>query len=208
MQFWHAFTPARIGILLFTLTYVIGFYTWFIIRGNTEFIFYIAQFVFFISFACWLIARSPDFPTYLLGLISLIGLMHVIGGGVDLGATRLYDLHLVTLYDGGEPGFYILKYDQLVHILGFGIAALVARYIIKRDAPLLSLQTRSVLVVLVAAGLGAINEISEFAAKVFLARTGVGGYYNLALDLTVNLLGALIAVVIVESIDRLKKNQK
>jgi putative membrane protein len=44
-------------------------------------------------------------------------------------------------------------------------------------------------------GLGALNEIVEFAAVVASPSTGVGGYYNTALDLVFNGLGATLAVI-------------
>ena len=43
-------------------------------------------------------------------------------------------------------------------------------------------------------GVSAINEIIEFSTVVFFGSTGVGGYYNNAIDLVFNFIGALIAV--------------
>jgi hypothetical protein len=45
-------------------------------------------------------------------------------------------------------------------------------------------------------GLGALNEIIEFSAVMLVPNTNVGGYYNTALDLAFNGLGAVTATVI------------
>ena len=52
------------------------------------------------------------------------------------------------------------------------------------------------IVVLAVTGVGALNEIFELGAVVFTGSTGVGGYYNNALDLIFNLIGAIIGVMI------------
>jgi len=43
-------------------------------------------------------------------------------------------------------------------------------------------------------GLGALNEVVEFAATRLMPRTNVGGYENTGWDLVSNLAGCLIAV--------------
>ena len=48
-----------------------------------------------------------------------------------------------------------------------------------------------------AMGLGAVNEIIEFSAVLMLPDTNVGGYYNTALDLCFNGLGAVVAVLVI-----------
>lgn len=58
---------------------------------------------------------------------------------------------------------------------------------------------------LVAMGLGALNEVSEFSAVMAFSRTGVGGYYNIVLDLTFNLIGAAGAVLLVEGVNYWRK---
>ena len=46
-----------------------------------------------------------------------------------------------------------------------------------------------------------INELLEFIATVLVPETGVGGYVNTSLDLVSDLIGAILAMVII----RLKK---
>ncbi|OGG43982.1 hypothetical protein A2841_01320 [Candidatus Kaiserbacteria bacterium RIFCSPHIGHO2_01_FULL_48_10] len=205
MQRSHAFTPYRLALLAGTLLYTVGFSVWFVISGDGEFIWYLLQFFIFILIACAVLWHVPDFPNPLLTLLVFVGGMHMAGGGVPVGDTILYGVRLFTFYDGGQPDLYILKYDQLVHLLGFGVAALAFRYFLMRSAPSLRALPRAFFAILAAVGLSVVNEISELIAILLFERTNVGGYYNLILDLAFNFIGAILAIAIVETVERLKK---
>ena len=47
-------------------------------------------------------------------------------------------------------------------------------------------------------GYGALNEVIEFIATVFIPETNVGGYTNTSWDLVANLLGAIFATIIIK----------
>jgi uncharacterized membrane protein YjdF len=118
--------------------------------------------------------------------------MNVAGGNAYIHGTRLYDLWII---EG------ILKYDNIMHALSIFIATFVAYNII---SPHLDLKTKhhpilfSLLLILIALGIGAVNEILEFMAVILLgAQEGVGGYLNNAWDLVFNLLGSIIAVFLI-----------
>jgi hypothetical protein len=51
-------------------------------------------------------------------------------------------------------------------------------------------------------GLGAVNEIIEFAAVLGLPDTNVGGYLNTGLDLVFNAIGAIIAMALAALLER------
>jgi hypothetical protein len=56
------------------------------------------------------------------------------------------------------------------------------------------------LIVLAAAGgmgLGALNEVIEFAATLLVPETNVGGYFNTGWDLVANTTGATFAAVVI-----------
>jgi len=53
------------------------------------------------------------------------------------------------------------------------------------------------IIVLIAEGIGAINEIIELSTVVFFHTQGVGNYYNNALDLVFNLIGAMLGSIII-----------
>ena len=46
-------------------------------------------------------------------------------------------------------------------------------------------------------GFGAANEVIEFAATILVPETNVGGYMNTGWDLVANLVGCVIAAVII-----------
>ena len=97
----------------------------------------------------------------------------------------------------------LLKFDQLVHALGFGITAWVLWHVLTRHYP----ETRHswtayAFPALASMGLGAVNEIIEFSAVVAVLDTGVGGYTNTALDLCFNGAGAVIAMLIIAATQR------
>jgi hypothetical protein len=46
-------------------------------------------------------------------------------------------------------------------------------------------------------GLGAVNEVIEFAAVLLLPNTNVGGYMNTGWDLVANMVGSLVAAVLI-----------
>lgn len=181
------------AVLAFTLAYIAGFFVWFLVTGNHEFIWYIATMVLFVALAAGSY-RLAHFPPALLWALSLWGLAHMAGGGAPVGDGVLYGVTLVPLYgDGGD--FSLLKYDQVVHAYGFGVTTWLLWHLMQlhhpdlRGGPLIT-----VLPVIGAMGLGSLNEIIEFIAVLTFPDTGVGGYYNTALDLVFNAIGAVVAM--------------
>ena len=51
--------------------------------------------------------------------------------------------------------------------------------------------------ILAAMGFGMLNEMIEFSAVLMVPGANVGGYYNTALDLVSNSIGAVIAIIAV-----------
>jgi len=117
----------------------------------------------------------------------------MLGGSVRIGGDILYKFILINI----SQSYEIFKYDQFVHIVGFGVATLLMYVLIK---PLLKnnlnkFAALSIVVVMAGLGVGALNEIVEFTATVFAPETGVGGYVNTSLDLVADLIGAVIALI-------------
>jgi putative membrane protein len=52
-----------------------------------------------------------------------------------------------------------------------------------------------IVLVMAGLGMGALNEILEFAVSIWVPQSGVGGYVNTSLDLCANLIGAILALV-------------
>lgn len=163
-------------------------------RGDYEFLFYVAEIVLFL-FLIVASNRKLDYPNDILWGLTVWATMHLSGGGVYIGETKLYGLMLFTL----SEAYGILRYDQLVHAFGFAVATLVMYHLVAhqlKEGPRgwISL---SIVVVMAGLGAGALNEIVEFTATVIMPNTGVGGYVNNALDLVFDLIGAVAAMVFI-----------
>lgn len=181
-------------VLAFTLAYAAGFGAWFLSIGNHEFIWYLVTMAGLIALVGATIRRA-EFPPALLWALSLWGLAHMAGGGVPMDRSVLYNLTVLPLGGSGEMRF--LKYDQVVHAYGFGTTAWLLWHLMQRNHPGTARGwTLPVYSALGAMGLGSVNEIIEFVAVLGIADTNVGGYYNTALDLVFNALGATLAAVI------------
>ena len=179
-------------IALANVGYLVAFAVFAGAQGNREFVLY--SIVMILLFGMMAVAyRRVRFSTGVLVALTLWGVLHMAGGtvhlkdGTDSGV--LYGFWLV-------PGW--MRYDQAVHLYGFAVAtvgcaeglrALIAR---PKGGAFVSFGF-ALSAMLMSVGLGAINEIVEFAAKLTLPDTNVGGYENTGWDLVFNLGGSLIA---------------
>jgi hypothetical protein len=169
--------------------------------GNKEFLFYIITMLLLIAAVMFIHRRMPLRGAQLWAL-SLWGLAHMAGGlwplsenaSIDDGQRVLYSLWLI-------PG--LLKYDQLVHAYGFAITTWICwhglrHHLLERShepiTPSLGLLT---LAAASGMGFGALNEVIEFIAVLTIPNTNVGGYENTGWDLVFNLLGCLIAAIMI-----------
>jgi hypothetical protein len=175
-------------VLLFSLAYIIPFSAYYIYVRDFEFLWYTSILLLFLLLILSTVKKS-HFPAIILWGLSIWGLLHMAGGGIIVGDSVLYRFMVFDIYGSGEGA--ILKFDQLVHAFGFGVATLVAHHLMaprwKEGA---SKALLYVGVALIGMGLGVVNEIIEFIAVVVLSETGVGGYFNIALDLVFNTIGA------------------
>lgn len=177
-------------ILVVNLIYIIGFGSLSVVKLNYEFLIYVLVIIaFFVLVA--LTQRRVEFSPFVLWGLTAWGVMHMAGGLVPVGEGRLYDVMIATF----SPEYQILKYDQVVHLFGFGVSTLVCYHLLRRRlAPDASANAVLLpLVVLMGMGLGALNEVIELLVTLALPESGVGGYYNTAFDLLSNMLGAILA---------------
>ncbi|MDQ1256527.1 MAG: hypothetical protein QG656_1123 [Candidatus Hydrogenedentes bacterium] len=183
---------AHIAPLAILLSVLIPFSIYFGYRRNYEFLLYVAVIVFFLV----VIILTNDRVRYPLSILwGLVGwaILHMCGGGIRVGDGVLYSVMLVPL----SEKIPVFRYDQFVHIVGFGVATLLMYHLLR---PLLRPDQRqwtalSIVVVMAGLGVGALNEIIEFIATVLVPETGVGGYVNTALDLVADLVGAILALL-------------
>jgi len=187
--------PFEWAVLGVTLAYTAVFGAIFIARGNAEFVWYVVTLLILVGIVA-VGQRKAAFPPAILWALSFWGLIHMAGGGVPVNSSVLYAYVVLPLYGSGE--FVFLKYDQIVHFYGFGVTAWLLWYLLRRHFPAMAgSASLFVFPVLGAMGLGAANEMIEFAAVVAFPHTNVGGYVNTALDLVFNTAGALTAMVLV-----------
>jgi len=179
-------------LLLVNLAFIVGFGSLFFARLNYEFMIYVGIIIFLLM----LIGISLKKVDYTLG--TLVGLtvwsvLHLAGGGIIIGEDRLYDVMLIPL-SGTYP---VLRYDQLVHIWGFGVSTLVVYSLLRGsiEKPPKHLGALGFVLVMAGLGLGALNEIVEFIISVFIPQSGVGGYLNTSLDLCADLVGAIFGLL-------------
>ncbi len=181
-------------VVYFTFVYITIFSINGLIRGNVEFIYYTAVMLLSIAIILFINKHFHFYPVVLMSL-SLLGLLHLLGGNAYIGEIRLYDLYLIQ---------GIFKYDNFVHMTGSAIMTMLAYAMLN---PLLGDDFEKqdlyfiLLLVAIAMGLGSINEIIEFVAVlVFDVSEMVGGYTNTLLDLIFNTIGSIImAVVLIKS---------
>ncbi|MEZ4156819.1 MAG: DUF2238 domain-containing protein [Candidatus Paceibacterota bacterium] len=182
----------NLGVLVFSAIYTVAFATYYIYQGDFEFLWYVAVLVGLFLLILFTLNRSKFDRVALWGL-SLWGLLHMAGGGIVIGGNVLYAFTLIPFVTDGE--MTILKYDQFVHMFGFGVATVVGWQLLSPH--LLKTFSRKAiyfLLILIGAGFGVLNEIVEFIAVLSFPETGVGGYVNTSLDLVSNTVGAIAAV--------------
>jgi len=187
-------------VAAFTLLYIGAATVAAFLGGNGEFIFYIVVML-VLMLVVWLVHRAVTLTPALLWALSFWGLAHMAGGLVPLPDSWPIDGPIRVLYS-----LWLipdrLKFDQVVHAYGFGVATWVCwhgiRAAIRRrggdPVPTLGLM---VLAATAGMGLGALNEVIEFVATMLMAETNVGGYVNTGWDLVANFVGAATAAAVI-----------
>lgn len=160
---------------------------------NTEFLFYIGV-VIALAIVVVLVHRKANLSQTALLMLSAWGLLHMLGGLfkipaelTDNGSGVLYSLWIIPNY---------LKYDQVVHAYGFGVATWVCWECVRTIPGIKPTIGILSLCALAGMGLGSLNEIIEFIAVLAIPGTNVGGYENTGWDLVANLVGSITAAKI------------
>lgn len=182
---------------LFVALYMTVFSGMAFAAGNLEFLMYAGTMVLFIGLVAWM-HRRVGFSMLTLWLLAAWGFVHMAGGTVNVGADD--DGVALVLYSF-RPFEQLPKYDQVVHTFGFFCATLAAWEALRAAVrPLGTLRPTFGPIsaaVLIGLGLGALNELIEFAATEILPDTNVGGYRNTGWDLVSNTIGALAAGLLI-----------
>jgi hypothetical protein len=190
-------TPRRsiLTVARFTGAYMLAALVAALLLGNGEFLFYIVTMLVIVA-GVWVVHRRVQLTPGPLWGLSAWGLAHMAGGLVPLPAGWPYNPPNAVLYSLWLIPEH-LKYDQVVHAYGFGITTWVCWQGLKAMTGA-ARPSFGMLVLAGAAalGFGALNEIIEFVATLTLPHTNVGGYVNTGWDLVSNLVGIVVAMVL------------
>lgn len=196
MQFlrtaWGNITLARLLPLICTVLYTVVAGAYFFSIGNTEFLGYVLILILAVLIGGCVLAHQCV-PAWLLWLLASIGLLHILGDAIIIEGDVLYNY--VPFYIENPAGLTFIKFDQIVHTYASGVMAVLSYFFLKSKEGFRSLGL-FIFSVLAAMGFGAVNEILEFSAKLTVPDNNVGGYYNTAVDLTVNLIGSVIGALL------------
>ncbi|MFK5922071.1 MAG: DUF2238 domain-containing protein [Verrucomicrobiota bacterium] len=192
------------NVAIFTAIYLVAAALTTLSTRNFEFVFYLVTMLLMIA-AVYVVHRRVGISNGVLWGLSLWGLLHMIGGlmpipndwsqNTDPGVGGVvYNWWLIPDH---------LKYDQIIHAYGFAITTwlcwqgLSSIANTRSDEPLRP--TLGLMTICAAAGMGfgALNEIIEFIATLTLPQTNVGGYINTGWDLVYNMIGSIIAVILI-----------
>ncbi len=190
-------TRNLIPVIAFTAVYLLAAAAWIVAIGDYEFLAYIVILL-ILAGVLWVVHRRVELPLALIWCLSVWGALHMAGGlvplpdGWDVGGKTnvLYNWHIAGPY---------FKYDQVVHAYGFGITTWLCFCGLRSLAPNLPMPPSFGALALCAAagtGFGALNEVIEFTITLLVPENNVGGYVNTAMDLVYNLLGAVLAAIV------------
>lgn len=178
-------------ILAFTLMYLFVFTFNAVVNANFEFLYYTFLISFFIYLVIY-IHNNLHLAFFILANMSALGFLHLLGGNFYVEELRLYEYYFL-------PG--VFRYDNFIHMYAsfIGTLALYSLLVNFMGQPIIKhFYIFALLLMLLAMGVGSIVEMVEFGAVlIFGATQQVGGYYNNALDLVFNTIGAALATIVV-----------
>lgn len=184
-------------ILLLNALLILIFGVIYLSAQNYEFIIYVGIIIFFFTLILST-NRAVKYPNSVLWGLTIWAFLHMLGGILPVAGARLYDLILIPI----SSTYNILRYDQAIHIFGFGVATLVLYSLLQSYFQPIAKKTKavslSIIIVMAGLGIGAFNEVLEFIIQVLLPKTGIGGYINTSIDLVSDLVGALLALLYIK----------
>lgn len=192
----HANTPFPGKVAAFLGTYLIGFGALAIVQGNQEFMFYFVIML-LLAAAVYAIHRRVNFTPPVLWFLAAWGFLHMAGGTIPIPEALTDNANAEPVLYSLRPFALSPRYDQVIHVLGFGAATLASAEALRAATNPANIGLGfAAATALMGMGLGAINEVVEFVATQALPSTNVGGYTNTGWDLVSNAIGAALAAAI------------
>lgn len=189
----------KIKIMLwFTILYMLFFTVVSLLNKNYEFLYYTIV----MSLIIIILIKYKEHLSFTTGIafgLTIVAALHIFGGNIHINGVRLYDFWITSWF----------KYDNLVHIIGTFTATMLSYTFVYQHLNEKARKNKILLfliVVPIALGIGAVNEILELGAVVWLnAAEQVGDYMNNALDLFYNFIGSVLASIYLFYIQREQK---
>jgi putative membrane protein len=183
-------------IFAINILMLLCFGTYYVVTGNKEFIIFVVVIIGVLALLVYT-NRKVQYSNVALWGLTIWAFLHMAGGVFYIGGTRLYELILIPIVDSGE--YQVLRYDQAIHAFAFGVTTLIMFELIR---PLLGKRINkwvalSIVVVMAGLGVGALNEIIEFFISLASTEAKIGGYENTSMDLVADLVGAVLAMVMI-----------
>lgn len=159
----------------------------------------------------WLAVRRYRLPVWLLGLLQVAIVLHLAGGTIFIGGTRLYDLALLP--GAPLPAWFsqAARYDKLVHAYFAAVGVAGFAHMWRPFGLGEGRRPFSLLIILfVVMGISATVEVIEYMGTKQIALPEVGGYDNNLQDLLANLMGALAAagIELVRGVRLLRQHER
>jgi hypothetical protein len=173
-------------LLLFVAVYIAAFVTYGLVAGSRLTIAY-GVIVATLGIVIAALHMRVRFSRNVLWAFAIWGVLHMAGGLIEFGRDDvLYNI------DWGVP---VVRYDRLVHAFGFGTASVACWQALRSRVGVVRANTAAaVLMWLAGMGVGALNEVVEFAMSQ-ATDTNVGGFVNTGWDMIFNTLGTAIAAI-------------
>ncbi len=168
-------------------------------QWNAEFLYYGVVMLVLIALVFWLDVRVR-LATPLLWGLAIWGLVHMLGGTLRVPQAWVDPGTSGTLYNL-RPYRSLPKYDQVVHAYGFFLTSLAAWRALRVASRGALAPSPGVLtgIACIGMGLGAANEVIEFVATRLMPETNVGGFVNTGWDLVSNLVGSVVAAILIRA---------
>ena len=138
-----------------------------------------------VGIAAWVDARYGPIPGWLLWLLAVWAVMHLAGGVAANPTGETNILYGMWIIDGA------LRYDQVVHGFGIGVATAVFVTAARHTGRPLAWGFGWGQVT------GAVNEVAENVFAHFVEGSNVGDAVNTAWDLGWHLIGGTVAVMVI-----------
>jgi len=175
---------AHIGLVAFVAFYYLGFLTLGWVTGNGQ-VWYYAVFLAVLFGVVVLQDSRRHFSDLVLWGLAIWGALHMAGGLIPVTEGRvLYNVWMLPF----------LRFDHLVHIIGFGFAGL-GFWESVQDAFDRTKVSGAAMVMIGGLGFGAVNEMVEFIITRLVPDTNIGGFENAGWDLVANTIGAALAAL-------------